>query len=53
MSSSVMTLLTLTSCSLSTREIAARTEGASASAAPDFGRTTRKMSSDRSCAIGT
>ena len=41
-----MTLRTLTSCSLSTREIAARTEAASASARPDFGRTTRNMSSE-------
>ena len=40
-SSSVITSLTLTSCSLSTRPIAARTDGASASARPDAGRTTQ------------
>ena len=52
-SSSVTTSRTLTSCSLSIREIAARTAGVRASALPIFDRTMRMVSSMRSWAIGT
>ena len=44
---------TLTSCSLSIREIAARTEGVNASARPVFERTSISTSSTGSCAKGT
>ena len=49
----VITPRTLTSCSLSIRPIAARTDGARASPRPLVGLTARNMSSIGSCAIGT